>query len=299
MRNGAGRAAAGLRSAAALVLALSAGGGCAKAVSYLDAAGPVYRYGATSDRAGAGSSLPPPVAAPFRVVSFNIEYALRIDAALEALAASPALRHPDLLALQEMDPPGVEKMARELGMHAVYFPSGVHPKHRKDFGCALLSPWPLEEPRKLVLPHGARVTGLRRAAVSAVVVRGGLRVRAYSVHLPSPLAVSKGSRREQVRALVADAARFPEPIVIAGDFNSYRMGGEFVAGGFQWTTRYVGPTARWRFGGLGYDHVFVRGLSVTASGREEHRGASDHNPIWSLVSRDEAALLADTPPQAR
>src|SRR4030042_51427 len=90
---------------------------------------------------------------------------------------------------------------RARGATAVYFPSGVHPKHERDFGCAVLSPWPLEEPRKLVLPHGARVSGLRRAAVSATVVRGRQRVRVYSLHMPSPLAISGGARKEQPRGL--------------------------------------------------------------------------------------------------
>lgn len=277
-----------LRLAAALLL-LSLGAGCAHAVSYLEPAQPAYRY-ATTTPAQVPAVRPPPSAAPFRVVSFNIEYALRIEAALEAIAASPSLRRPDVLALQEMDAPGVERMARALGMNAVYFPSGVHPKHRRDFGCALLSPWPLEDPRKLVLPHGARVTGLRRAAVSAVVVRGGLRVRVYSVHLPSPLAVSGGSRREQVRLMVADAEASPDPVVVAGDLNAHDIGREFVKGGFAWPTEHVGPTARWRFGGLGYDHVFARGLSVTSSGVEpDNRNASDHKPVWALLARDEAA----------
>lgn len=272
----------------AAALALSVGTGCAHAVSYLDPAQPTYRYAATT----AALDLPPPSTAPFRVVSFNIEYALRIEAALEAIAASPSLRRPDVLALQEMDAPGVESMARALGMNAVYFPSGVHPKHSRDFGCALLSPWPLEDARKLVLPHGARVTGLRRSAVSALVVRGGLRVRVYSVHLPSPLAVSGGSRREQVRVLVADAVASPDPVVLAGDFNAHGIGSEVVKAGFAWPTQHVGPTARWRFGGLGYDHVFVRGLSVTSSGLEpDNRHASDHKPVWALLARDEAAAI--------
>ena len=91
-------------------------------------------------------------------------------------------------------------------MNAVYFPSGVHPKHQRDFGCALLSPWPLVEPRKLVLPHGARGSGLRRSATSATVLRGATRIRAYSVHLPSPLAISGSSRLEELRVLGQDAS---------------------------------------------------------------------------------------------
>jgi endonuclease/exonuclease/phosphatase family metal-dependent hydrolase len=192
-----------------------------------------------------------------------------------------------------MDAPGTERIARALGMNAVYFPSGVHPKHERDFGCAVLSPWPLETPRKLVLPHGARVSGLRRSAVSAVVVRGRERVRVYSVHLPSPLAVSGGSRKSQLRALAADAAAAAGPVVVAGDFNSHGKLEELANAGFDWVTRDVGDTARLRiFGitlaGLAYDHVLARGLRLApvpdATGVvADSRGASDHRPVWALL----------------
>jgi endonuclease/exonuclease/phosphatase family metal-dependent hydrolase len=192
-----------------------------------------------------------------------------------------------------MDAPGTERIARTLGMNAVYFPSGVHPRHDRDFGCAILSPWPLEEPRKLVLPHASRGTHLRRSAVSAVVVRGSQRVRAYSVHLPSPLAVSGGSRKEQLRALAEDAATADVPVVIAGDFNSHDKVGELVKVGFVWVTRDVGDTTRFSLLGIGllglsYDHILARGLE-TAPGPDavgvvaDNREASDHKPIWAVL----------------
>lgn len=283
-------------AAFALVVA-GLGSGCARATNYLDADGPFYRYQAR-DRAAAAE----PTA--LRVVSFNIAYGVHVDRALDALRASPALRDPDVLALQEMDAPGVERVSRELGLNAVYFPSGVHPKYGRDFGCALLSPWPLEDPRKLVLPHAARGTRLRRAAVSAVVVRGGWRVRVYSVHLPSPLGVSGGSRRDQVRALIADAdtaAAAGLPVVVAGDFNSHGVGELFAAAGYAWPSRDVGPTARWKFKGLRYDHVFTRGFAAPEPGTPsagvvaDNRDASDHKAIWALLAPPGSAP-SDRPP---
>ena len=227
------------------------------------------------------------------MVSFNIAYAIEIDRAIEVLRETEALREPDVVALQEMDAPGTERIARALGMNAVYFPSGVHPKHERDFGSAVLSPWPLEEPRKLVLPHGARVSGLRRSAVSAVVVRGAQRVRVYSLHLPSPLAISGGSRKAQLRAVAADAAAFPGPVVIAGDFNSHGKVAELAKAGFDWVTRDVGDTAHLRvlgigLGGLSFDHVLARGLRLAdvpgATGVvADNRGASDHKPVWAVL----------------
>jgi endonuclease/exonuclease/phosphatase family metal-dependent hydrolase len=275
------------RLAAALWLAAS-GLACASAVNYLDPSGLLYVYPLGASAAGSD-----PSGAPLRVVSFNIAYAIEIERAIEVLRATEPLRNPDVLALQEMDAPGTERIAKALGMNAVYFPSGVHPKHGRDFGCAVLSPWPLEEPRKLVLPHAARGTRLRRAAVAAVVVRGEQRIRVYSVHLPSPLAVSGGSRKEQLRTLAADAATAEGPVVIAGDFNSHDKVEELAKAGFAWVTRDLGATARLRLLGIGlaglsYDHVLAKGLGLTAEPDAvgvvpDNRGASDHRPIWAVL----------------
>jgi endonuclease/exonuclease/phosphatase family metal-dependent hydrolase len=274
------------RLAAALALA-ACGPGCASAVNYIDPTGPLYTYPRE------GAAVAPAVGGPLRVVSFNIAYAIEIDRAIEVLRGTEALRDPDVLALQEMDAPGTERIARALGMNAVYFPSGVHPKHDRDFGCAILSPWPLEQPRKILLPHGARVSGLRRSAVCAVVVRGDRRIRAYSVHLPSPLAISGGSRKEELRVIGADAVTAGGPVVIAGDFNSHGKVAELAKSGLLWVTEDLGDTAHLAvlgigLGGLKYDHVLTRGLRpVPGPGAmgvvQDNRGASDHKPIWVVL----------------
>jgi endonuclease/exonuclease/phosphatase family metal-dependent hydrolase len=273
---------------------------CAHATNYVETAGPIYS-------SGAAASLPPPAAAlePLRVVSFNIEYGVKIDEALGLLRDEPALRNPDLLCLQEMDSLGTGRIARALGLNYVYAPSGIHPKTKRDFGCALLSPWPLERPRKILLPHGARVTGLRRAAVSATLVRGGRRVLVYSIHLPSPLGISGGSREDQVATLAADvdsvtnarsgAAKDSvsgpvDAVIVAGDFNSKGICEDLEKAGFTWVTRGAAASARLTLLGvnllhLHYDHVLVRGLT-TAPGPDslgviaDNRGVSDHQPIW-------------------
>jgi endonuclease/exonuclease/phosphatase family metal-dependent hydrolase len=157
----------------------------------------------------------------------------------------------------------------------------------------VLSPWPLGEPRKLVLPHAARVNRLRRSAASAVVTRGTERIRVYSVHLPSPLAISGGSRIDELRELARDAAASAEPVVIAGDFNSHGKVEELERLGFAWLTRDLGATTRFKLLGiplasLRYDHVLVRGLKL-APGKDasgvvaDNRGASDHKPIWAVL----------------
>jgi endonuclease/exonuclease/phosphatase family metal-dependent hydrolase len=275
------------RGLGAAALLAASGLGCASAVNYLDPAGPLHVH----PREGAPASALAP--GPLRVVSFNVAYAVEIDRAIEVLLETAPLRGADVVALQEMDAPGAERIARALGMNSVYFPSGVHPKYERDFGCAVLSPWPLEDPRKLVLPHGARVSGLRRSATSAVVVRGEERVRVYSVHLPSPLAISGGSRKDELRVLAADAAAADGPVVIAGDFNSHDKVEELAKAGFTWLTRELRGSTRFSLLGIGlaslsYDHVLARGLEASKEPGavgvvEDNRGASDHKPVWAVL----------------
>jgi endonuclease/exonuclease/phosphatase family metal-dependent hydrolase len=265
-----------------LVFAIVAGAACAT-VNYLDPTGPSHEA-----RFAKVSLSPPPPGAPLRVVTFNIAYAVKVDLALEVLQQSPPLRDPDVLALQEMDAPSVEQIARALGMNSVYVPSAIHPKTNRDFGCAILSPWPLVEPGKVVLPVAAFGSGVRRAAVRATVRWGEQRVRVYSLHLPSPLGVTGAARRQQLEVLIADAVGSTDPVVIAGDFNSHDVGNRLVEAGFSWPTRDVGTTSKFFFFGMSIDHIFVRGLE-SPSGVEavgvvkDNRGASDHRPVWAVL----------------
>ena len=268
-----------------LVVVAVASAACATARNYLDPLGPSYQGHHAAP--GGWSSDPTPSDAPLRVVTFNIEHGRKIDRALEVLRESEPLRNADVLALQEMDAAGVETIARELGLNYVYVPSGVHPKSGRDFGCALLSPWPLEQPRKVRLPHAARMTRLRRVAVGTTLRRGGQRVRVYSLHLPSPPAISGGARREQIRTVLADAEASPDPVILAGDFNSHGIGNEVVRAGYSWPTRDVGTTSKWLGIGFSFDHVFGKGLAsapgLSAGVVKDNRGASDHRPVWAVL----------------
>ena len=110
---------------------------------------------------------------------------------------TPTLRNADVLVLQEMDAPGVEAVARALHMNYVYYPVSLNPKYGRDFGNAILSPWPIEESRKVLLPHTSRILKQARAAVAARVRVGDRTVQVYSVHLGAPFGTSPGNRRKQ------------------------------------------------------------------------------------------------------
>jgi endonuclease/exonuclease/phosphatase family metal-dependent hydrolase len=260
---------------AALVLAVLVSGGCAKAQNYTDPNAPLHetRHG----------ERPEPDAI-LRVVSFNLKFAEKVDQAIAMFRETPALREPDILALQEMDAEGTERIARALGMNSVFFPGAIHPKTGRDFGNALLSPWPLEDARKLILPGQSRFTGLKRTATVATVRVGERSIRAYSVHLETPLHLGGKGRKAQARAIVDDARSSPDPVVVAGDFNSRGLSGPFEDAGYLWLTRNLRDTSLW----WELDHVYARDLAppgpATAGVAEDLHDASDHKPVWVLLA---------------
>src|SRR5262245_61890875 len=105
---------------------------CSPARNYVDPRGP--RYTGSFARAPATGLL---------VVTFNVRFAQQIDRTEELFRKDDHLRGATVVALQEMDAPGTERLARELGYDYVYYPSALHPQTSRDFGNAVLSRWPI------------------------------------------------------------------------------------------------------------------------------------------------------------
>ena len=119
-----------------LLSLLVAAAGCRTGRNY-PAEGPRY-----AGAAPAGVATPAPVEhgpVPLRIVSFNIERALRVDTAIEVLRGEDGTRGADVLLLQEMDAEGTQKVAAALGMSYVYYPGTLSFKTQRDFGNAVLS----------------------------------------------------------------------------------------------------------------------------------------------------------------
>ena len=275
------------QTAGLLVLALFATGACSNALNYADPAGPRY------EGRFAGADADPAL----RIVTFNIKFSREIDRAIELFQKNHDLQNPDIIALQEMNNAGVDRIARALGMSYVYYPAAFHPQGSGDFGNALLVKGTIESDHKLILPHTSRIRHMLREAVVADVVVDGIRLRAYSVHLETPFQISASDRRDQARAILQDAARYPGPVVIAGDFNSRDVVGDVFGGaGFQWVTRDAGHTISF----FSWDHVFVRGLTLKAPPRKgivlNNNGASDHLPVWAELLPQGAVVPVVTNP---
>jgi endonuclease/exonuclease/phosphatase family metal-dependent hydrolase len=249
--------------------------GCAKVRNYEDPAAPLYAGGSPAGGRGAET---------LRVVTFNLKWGRHVDRAADLFRRPGPLHDADLVVVQEVSPAGTERLARALGFAYVYVPSAVHPVPKQDFGVALLSPWPLEEPRKLLLPHANRFRKLRRSAAVATLRSPLGPVRVYGIHFESPAGASNRVRRDQARAVLADAEGWAGPVLVAGDFNGRAGPRELASAGFCWATEAVKNTA----GPFDFDHVLARGLcpagSAAAAAAEDETDASDHDPVWALLA---------------
>ena len=260
---------------AVLACAASLAVGCAAATNYLDPAGPIFT----------GSSERRPLASTgIRVVTFNIKWAKHIDRAIALLSQPGPLARPDVLVLQEMDAPGTKRIAEALGLNWIYIPSAVHPVAHHDFGVAILSPWPLDEARKVPLPHQHRFRKLRRAAASATMqlpVRRGACVftapreprRSRRHGSPRP-----GPRHQRRRAELARAGHR------RGRFQRARRSAGGLGDGV-----HVGQPARDEHGGLVRLRISVltRGLCLfgerMAGSVRTPCARANHEPVWVLL----------------
>jgi endonuclease/exonuclease/phosphatase family metal-dependent hydrolase len=263
------------RHGALVLLFVSVLCSCGVGRNYLESEGPRFG-GAPPD------TTTPAVRDTLRIVSFNIEFAYRVDSAISVLQSEPALQNADILLLQEMDGDATARVARALGMWYVFYPATFHFRTRRDFGNAVLSRWPIVDDEKLMLPNRSRYSNTLRTATAATIRIGSRLVRAYSTHLGTYADVDFESRAEQLRAVVTDAARF-DHVVIAGDMNQPGVGRVARAAGYAWPTETVPPTSI--LGRL--DHIYLKGFMVPdengAGTVMNVRGASDHLPVWAIA----------------
>jgi endonuclease/exonuclease/phosphatase family metal-dependent hydrolase len=217
-----------------------------------------------------------------KVVAFNIEFALHVDSAIAVLASNPALRSADVLLLQEMDEKATRRIADSLHLWYVYYPAIFHLRTHRLFGNAVLSRWPIVEDQKIVLPHVSRFVRTQRTATAATIRVGQSLVRVYSTHLGTMTDVAPAARGDQLRAILADASRYPH-VVIGGDMNDVSVGRVARDEGYSWPTER-GPDTSW-LGRL--DHIFFKGLASPDSGAAgtvlNVGKASDHLPVWAVA----------------
>jgi endonuclease/exonuclease/phosphatase family metal-dependent hydrolase len=219
------------------------------------------------------------------VVSYNIGYALNIDRAVAELRQIRSERGMDILLLQEMDEPGLEQIARDLQLNYVYYPAAIESTYRKDFGNAVLSPWPIIDSKKLILPHISFSNRMKRVATRATIRIHGEDFLAYSIHT-EPVFILPRFKENQCIYLLKDLDPNARRVIVGGDFNSFtkteieKLGKHYHNAGFERASRDSGYTfVRWGLK-MSPDHIFTKGFVVKGQGKVPEAAASDHLPIW-------------------
>jgi endonuclease/exonuclease/phosphatase family metal-dependent hydrolase len=236
------------------------------------------------------------------VVSYNIRW--RTGAELDQIAHWLKAKGAAIVALQEVDRAksrtaksnNARALAESLGAYYAWAappaPKG-ETKEEEETGVELLSPYPLTDVTRIVLPHEGP-GGRWRVALGATVTIGKTALRVYSVHSETRIPVSE--KIEQYRAVLDDLARFPKetPAVVMGDFNSWEPAtGQAVRKLFT-EAKFVTPfpdgeTTFTRSAvvfdvKLKLDWVWLRGLTASNYGIDRSVTVSDHFPLWTVVS---------------
>ena len=261
----------------ALVGASLISSACAPANNFVEPAGPRFAGVVSSSRVPAlrGDTVV--------VATFNIENGEEVEGALKVLAEHRNLREADLLLLQEVDAEATAEVAETLALNWVYYPA--RQRAGQGFGSAVLSPWPIVEDAKVILPHRSWFGGTQRTATMALVQVGELSVRVYSTHLATPVNQSPGDRQDQLQAVIDHAGDAPL-VVIGGDLNSGSVGEVALDDGYVWPTR-EGPNTTFLDR---VDHILFKGFRRITGSPEtgtvmDNQGASDHRAVWALVLR--------------
>ena len=236
-----------------------------------------------------------PLSSQLRVVSYNVHgpFTDRFEAVATALEGHPNLSDAALFALQEVNRNRAESgqrdvardLARRLGMHYLYAVELQYEDGDGERGLALLSPYPMSDPVRIVLPvEGPR--GRRRIALGATIHLGTMAVRIYNLHLETR--ISSNKRRSQVEAILQQAEQFSHlPTIILGDFNTFPPGSRKMMfevmenAGFSCPMRADKPTFHVKlFLRLKLDWIWLRGITPTEADVEGQVKASDHRPLW-------------------
>lgn len=253
-----------------------------------------------------------PRANELKIVSYNIRWrsGKELQQIIRWLREAGSVR-PAIIGLQEVDRTRersgnanhAKGIADELGMYYAWTAPHITKsgKHEEETGVAILSPYPLTEVTRIVLPNPGP-GGRLRVAIGATVnlsepsaSGGGLRkIRVYSVHGETRL--SERKKVEQQRAVLDDLQTFPKemPVIILGDFNTWEapaiknLRNLYTTAGFETPFPDDESTFRQKIVlfdlKLKLDWIWVRGLTPGSYGIDRNLKVSDHFPLWTVVT---------------
>ena len=115
----------------------------------------------------------------------------------------------------------------------------------------------------------------------------------FTVFIPKSTSHPGNIAATKLKPLPTTSA-MPGSMLLGGDFNTVRrtsirrLVDYFSKMGFIRASRGVGPTVKkMRVSPSAADHIFTRGMTVAAAGRQKEINGSDHYPIWVKLTLDE------------
>lgn len=237
-----------------------------------------------------------------KVASFNIEFSLRIDEAIELLSSDADTDDIDILMLQEMDEIATAQIAKALHMSYIYYPAIYHPKYKKNVGTAILSRFPITQKSKIILPHPSSYPKVAKwknykfnkiATHATIEIRGKV-IALYSLHTA---AFNTTQKKWDCSTKIAHHAKKHKYsyIIVGGDFNS--MGqtdiqasiDPFLQENYIWSSRDIGHSGNHKRALLAFipaeafvlDHIVSKGFKLIDSGKLSAVDISDHDLIWT------------------
>ncbi|MGW5557971.1 endonuclease/exonuclease/phosphatase family protein [Micromonospora sp. NPDC003944] len=226
------------------------------------------------------------------VVAYNIRMGFGLDGRfdLDGLAEVVVRQRPDVVLLSEVDRAWLlngghdtlDLLADRLAMPYVFGPAAD-----PVWGDAVLSRWPVSDPRTLPLPAVGAPTGAQALAVT-LDLSDGVRTAVVSTHLQPPPGAGPVV---QARAVADFATRYAAggPLIVAGDLNTEpgdEAFGEFANAGLVDALAAARPLAtspaddpRQQI-----DHVFVSPGLTPSNPVAPRSTASDHLPVAVTVT---------------
>ena len=270
-----------------------------------DAPEKLLEIGTPSKPVGVGLQTPPEI----KVVSYNIRYRAgeELERLIKLLRSDPEIGGASIIGLQEVDRNRkrtgnvntARQLADALGMHYAWAAPPSAEGGEEETGGAVLSPYPLRDVTRLLLPHegpGSR----RRVALGATVRVGEADVRAYSVHAETRMPLEK--KIVHWRAVIEDLAQHKTVAhaVVLGDFNTIKGKDVkaarrlFSEAGFE--TPFPDDRSTWKtfVVKLKLDWLWLRGMKPVSFGIDREVKFSDHWPLWATVKLERKPTATDT-----